>query len=153
MQKYGAVSVGSIYSIGLAGFGFDETEDGKLIVPKTPAEKGLKLRTREEAIAALVEKEKSFFLFNLWSSCTLRIQYALKFAKQFKINAVVMHLNRGCEGAGLGQMEVRQELIKAGIPVLTYEGNMGDPRDFDLDRTMSRICAFLEAQGLKKLED
>jgi hypothetical protein len=30
---------------------------------------------------------------------------------------------------------------------------MGDPRDFDLDRTMSRIRAFLEAQGLKKLTD
>jgi benzoyl-CoA reductase subunit B len=153
MEKYGAVSVGSIYSIGLAGFGFSEATDGKLVPPKTPAEKGLKLRTREDAIAALVEKEKGFFLFNMWSSCTLRIQYALRFARQFKINAVIMHLNRGCEGAGLGQMETREELIKAGIPVMTYEGNMGDPRDFDLDRTMSRIRAFLEAQGLKKLTD
>jgi benzoyl-CoA reductase subunit B len=153
MEKYGAVSVGSIYSIGLAGFGFGETADGKLIPPQTPAQKGLKMRTREDAIAALVEKEKNFFLFNMWSSCTLRIQYALKFARQLKINAVIMHLNRGCEGAGLGQMETRQELIKAGIPVLTYEGNMGDTRDFDLDRTMLRVRAFLESQGLKKLVD
>ncbi|MFC1905394.1 2-hydroxyacyl-CoA dehydratase subunit D [Chloroflexota bacterium] len=153
MEKYGAVSVGSIYSIGLAGFGFGEAADGKLIPPQTPAEKGLKLRTREEAIAALVEKEKNFFLFTTWSSCTLRIKYALKFARQFRINAVIMHLNRGCEGAGLGQMETREELIKAGIPVLTYEGNMGDTRDFDYDRTMSRVRAFLESQGLTKLEN
>jgi benzoyl-CoA reductase subunit B len=153
MEKYGAVSVGSIYSIGLAGFGFGETPDGRLIPPQTPAEKGMVLRTREDAIAALVEKEKNFFLFNLWSSCERRIYYALRFAKAFKINAVIMHLNRGCEGAGLGQMETRQELQKAGVPVLTYEGNMGDTRDFDFDRTMSRVKAFLESQGLKKLVD
>ena len=72
---------------------------------------------------------------------------------KFKINAVIMHLNRGCEGAGLGQMETREELIKAGIPVMTYEGNMGDTRDFDAERTMSRVRAFLEAQGLTKLTD
>lgn len=153
MQKYGAVSVGSIYSIGLAGFGFAEAEDGSLILPKTPAERGLNLQTREDAIAALVEKERRFFLFTLWSSCQLRIRYQLWFAKAFKVDAVVMHLNRGCEGAGLGQMETRLALLEAGIPVLTYEGNMGDTRDFDLDRTLSRVHAFLEAQGLKKLQD
>jgi len=153
MQKYGAVSVGSVYSVGLAGFGFDKAEDGTVILPKTPAEKGIKLRTREEAIDALVEKERNFFLFILWSSCQLRIEHTLRLAKLFKVDALIMHLNRGCEGAGLGQMETRQVLLEAGIPVLTYEGNMGDTRDFDYGRTVSRIQAFMEAQGLKRLEN
>ena len=48
-------------------------------------------------------------------------------------------------------MENRLALIEAGIPALTYEGNMGDSRDFDLPRTISRIDTFFESLGLKKL--
>jgi hypothetical protein len=34
---------------------------------------------------------------------------------------------------------------------LTFEGNMGDAREFDMPRTVSRIDTFLEGLGLKKL--
>jgi hypothetical protein len=33
---------------------------------------------------------------------------------------------------------------------MTYEGNMADPREFDLIRTREKIDSFLEGQGLKK---
>ena len=65
----------------------------------------------------------------------------------------MIHLNRGCEGLAVGQMEIRLALAEAGIPVMTYEGNVGDPREFDEGRTLARIDAFMESVGLKLLEE
>ena len=52
-----------------------------------------------------------------------------------------------------GQMENRLALLKAGYPVVTYEGNMADPREFDEVQALDRIEAFLQSLGLQKLED
>ncbi len=38
----------------------------------------------------------------------------------------------------------------AGIPVMTFEGNMGDEREFDLGRTQNRVDSFMETLGLKR---
>ena len=35
---------------------------------------------------------------------------------------------------------------------MTFEGNMGDEREFDEARTMTRIDAFMETLGVKKGE-
>jgi len=59
----------------------------------------------------------------------------------------------GCEGWAVGQLEVRRALVEAGFPVLAYEGNVADPREFDRPRTFARIDSFLEANKLKKLVD
>jgi benzoyl-CoA reductase subunit B len=32
---------------------------------------------------------------------------------------------------------------------MTFEGNMGDEREFDMARTMARIDAFMETLGVK----
>ena len=71
--------------------------------------------------------------------------------KQWKCDGVFMHLNRGCEGTAIGIMETKLALTKADIPVLSYEGNMGDTRDFDYGRTQARMETFLQNQGLEKL--
>jgi benzoyl-CoA reductase subunit B len=47
-------------------------------------------------------------------------------------------------------MENRMALADAGIPVLTYEGNMGDSREVDMVQTLERIDAFMESLGQKK---
>jgi len=44
----------------------------------------------------------------------------------------------------------RDELIEAGFPVMTFEGNMGDEREFDLGRTRTRIDTFMETLGRKR---
>jgi benzoyl-CoA reductase subunit B len=62
----------------------------------------------------------------------------------------MLHYNRGCEGLTLGIAENRLGLIEAGYPVMTFEGNMGDEREFDLNRTMARVDAFMETLDLKK---
>ena len=72
--------------------------------------------------------------------------------KNWNVQGVLMHLNRGCEGTAFGQMENRLALMKAGIPVVTYEGNMADKRDFDEAQTIDRIESFMEKLGLHKLE-
>jgi benzoyl-CoA reductase subunit B len=80
-----------------------------------------------------------------------RIKMVTRVAEQWKADAIISHLNKGCEGSAVGQLEGRLALLEKNIPVVTFEGNMGDPRDFDLGRTMARIDSFMEGLGLKKL--
>jgi len=42
-------------------------------------------------------------------------------------------------------------LIEAGFPVMTFEGNMGDEREFDEAQTVNRIDAFMESLDFKKI--
>nr|MDP2190086.1 2-hydroxyacyl-CoA dehydratase family protein [Rhodoferax sp.] len=64
---------------------------------------------------------------------------------------VMLHLNRGCEGTSMGIMENKLGLAKTGIPIMTYEGNMGDEREFDEVCSMGKVDAFMEQLGLSKL--
>ncbi len=36
---------------------------------------------------------------------------------------------------------------------MTFEGNMGDEREFDEAQTSSRIDSFMETLGLEQIED
>jgi benzoyl-CoA reductase subunit B len=62
----------------------------------------------------------------------------------------MLHYNRGCEGLSLGIAENRLGLLEAGFPVMTFEGNMGDEREFDLARTRTRVDTFMETLDFKK---
>ncbi len=53
-------------------------------------------------------------------------------------------------GLSLGIAENRLGLIKRGNKVMTYEGNMGDEREFDEVAAINRIDIFLESLGLQK---
>jgi benzoyl-CoA reductase subunit B len=75
----------------------------------------------------------------------------LQIARDWKVDGCMMHLNRGCEGLSVGIMENRQAMAKAGIPTMTYEGNMGDEREFDEVRTQGRVDAFMEQLGLRRM--
>jgi benzoyl-CoA reductase subunit B len=77
----------------------------------------------------------------------------IRIAREWKLDGVLLHFNRGCEGLSLGITENHLAIQKAGIPVMPFEGNMGDEREFDLPKTMVRIDAFMERLGMKKLED
>jgi benzoyl-CoA reductase subunit B len=48
-------------------------------------------------------------------------------------------------------MEINQELLKRGIPTMTFEGNHADPREYDEPRTFARIQSFMETMGLKQI--
>jgi benzoyl-CoA reductase subunit B len=77
----------------------------------------------------------------------------VRIAKEWKLNGIMLHYNRGCEGLSVGIAENRLALIDGGYPVMTFEGNMGDEREFDEAKTASRIDSFMETLGLDMIEE
>ena len=74
----------------------------------------------------------------------------LRIAKEWKLDGVMLHYNRGCEGLSLGIAENRLALIDSEIPVMVFEGNMGDESEFDEAATRNRIDSFMESLGIKR---
>jgi benzoyl-CoA reductase subunit B len=149
MEKYGAVSLGSLYTFGLIGM-WEYEPDGTLVPRTVPSEKP---QTREEALRTIVEwtiykPEWAHFYVP-----EVKTQMMASIVKQWKVDAVLLHYNRGCEGLSLHIAENRFGLVQEGIPVFPFEGNMGDERDFDFAGTLARLTAFFESMGLKKLRE
>ncbi len=152
MEKFGCVSIGSLYTFGLTGM-WELKEDGSWGPKTTPMERGVPMRNREEALRALVEWNLAKPEWQHFYDPGLKTDMMVRIAKQWKLNGVILHYNRGCEGLSLGIAENRLGIMKAGFPVMAFEGNMGDGREFDKARTMARIDSFMETLGMKKLVD
>ncbi|MFQ6015905.1 MAG: benzoyl-CoA reductase, bzd-type, subunit O [Anaerolineae bacterium] len=152
LEKFGAVSVGSLYVFGLIGI-WEVQEDGTWGPAKTPKQKGQEIRTRDEALRVLADWNLRKPEWQHFYDPQLKTEMMVRIAKEWSLDGVILHYNRGCEGLSLGIAENRLGLIEAGIPVATFEGNMGDAREFDEARTMARIDAFMESLGLEKLQD
>jgi benzoyl-CoA reductase subunit B len=146
-REYGVVSIGSLYSFGLQDE-WEIDERGNLVPVKIPEEK---MTNREEALRTYAEFKLKNLVICGWFSAHVKSEMMKKIIKQWKVDAALIHINKGCEATAIGQMENRLALAEEDIPVLTFEGNMGDPREFDMARTVSRIDAFLEGAGVKKL--
>lgn len=152
LEHYGAVVLGSAYSFNLAGH-FSDQEDGSLGPSKTPEERGWPLKTRDDAFRALARWYVEKPLHSDFICPGGKSDLMLRLVREWQADGVLMHLNRGCEGASLGQMENRLGLLQAGIPVATYEGNMADKRELDQRQILDRIESFMESLGLRQLGD
>jgi len=152
LEKFGCVSIGSLYTHGLIG-AWEVGEDGTWVPRRTPQQQGIELKTREEAMRWLVEWTLHRPEWQHFYSPALKSEMMIRIAREWKLDGVMLHYNRGCEGLSLGIAENRLALQKAGYPVMVFEGNMGDEREFDEGRTMSRIDSFMETLGLERLED
>lgn len=75
----------------------------------------------------------------------------LAIARGWKVDGVLLHLNRGCEGSLLGVPENRLALLDAGLPTIVFEGSMADSRDVDEASTKKRLDTFMDLLGVKKL--
>ena len=147
-EEFGAVSVGSLYSLGFGSWQLGE--DGAMIPAKTLEDQGIDLKSKngEEAVRTYVEQViRGFNGASVFQTSRIKGELMKQVYKQWKAQAVIIHLNRGCEGLSLGQMQDKLDLAKEGIPAFTYEGNMGDPRDFDLARVKDKIETFMENMG------
>ena len=151
LEKFGCVSIGSLYTFGLIGL-WEVKPDGTWGAKTTPQQKGIKIKTREQALRILAEWNLSKPEWQHFYSPALKSDMMIRIAKEWKLNGVMLHYNRGCEGLSLGIAENRLALQKAGFPVMTFEGNMGDEREFDETRTMARIDSFMETLDLKKTD-
>lgn len=152
VEKYGALFVGSQYLFGLGG-AMRESEDGTFVAAVPPEDRGIVLKTREDAVNALADWYVEHPLSQIMHFPVVRSDQLVRMMKQWHAQGMVIHLNRGCEGTAIGQMENRLALQKVGIPVMTYEGNLADKRELDPAQIMDRIDAFMESLGLKKIQE
>lgn len=149
-EGYGCVSVGSLYTFGLIGI-WEDKPDGSWGPRTTPAQKGIKITNRDQALRILADWNLSKPEWQHFYDPDLKTKMMLRIVKEWKLNGVMLHLNRGCEGLSCGIMENRLGIAKAGVPVMTFEGNMGDEREFDPGATRNRIDSFMETLDLKKV--
>jgi benzoyl-CoA reductase subunit B len=149
LEKYGAVSIGSLYTFGLIGM-WDVQEDGSWGPRKTPQELGVELKDRDQALRELASWELKKPEWQHFYSPEAKNEMMIRISKEWKLDGVMLHYNRGCEGLSLGIAENRLALLDAGFPVMIFEGNMGDEREFDEAQTITRIDAFMESLGFDK---
>ncbi|MFX0047027.1 MAG: benzoyl-CoA reductase, bzd-type, subunit O [Candidatus Hermodarchaeota archaeon] len=148
LEQYGCVSIGSLYTFGLIGL-WEEKEDGTW-GPKTIPE--IEITNRDEALRALADWNLSKPEWQHFYHPKLKSDMMIRIAREWKLDGVFLHFNRGCEGLSLGIAENRLAIQKEGIPTMPFEGNMGDEREFDLERTMKRVDAFMESLGIEKIK-
>lgn len=152
-ERYGGVSVGSTYTYGLTG-AWEDQPDGTIGPKKLPWERGIELRTRDDYIKYLVRwTMERLFYFQSMCQPDDKSKMMLRMAKEWKLDAVVFHLNRGCEGLAYGQKENKLYLSSHGIPTLAYEGNNADKREWDAKGVIRRIDTFMEGLGLKRIDE
>lgn len=153
LEEFGAISIGAHYSFCLSGGWAYDAEQETWFPAKPPREAGVELKTREEACdwyAEWILANHSLLRSLRWSGRG-KNKRMLDIVRKWKADGVIIHLNRGCEGTAVGQMELNRFLNDQNIPCMTYEGNLADPREFDLERTISKIDTFMETMDLKRL--
>jgi benzoyl-CoA reductase subunit B len=149
LETYGAVSIGSLYTFALEGI-WEVKEDGTWGGRTLPWDKGIEMNTREQALRLYADWNLSKPQWQHFYDPQIKTEMMLRIVKEWQVDGVMLHLNRGCEGLSLGIMENRLGIAKAGVPIMTYEGNMGDEREFDEVRTQARVDAFMEQLGLRR---
>ena len=150
-NKYGCVSVGSLYTFALIG-NWVWDEKGNFVPRPTPQSLGVEIKDRDQALRVLVEWELSKPEWQHFYHPKYKSDMMIQIAKDWSLDGVMLHYNRGCEGLSLGIAENRLAILEAGFPVMVFEGNMGDEREFDEARTVARIDSFMESLGVPKLE-
>lgn len=148
LETFGCACIGSFYSMGLV-FSWDIDENGILKKRATPKEMGIEIKDRDQCLMLLADYLLSDFWCQNMQEHTLKAYIMKQMYEQWHCDGIMIHYNRGCEGLSLGVAEQRLYLVEQGIPVMTYEGNMGDEREFDVAETEGRIDAFMETLGLK----
>jgi benzoyl-CoA reductase subunit B len=143
------VSIGSLYTFGLEGMWLYDKKSNDLKPRSMPTERP---GSREEACMMLADWHLWKPEYQHYYSPEYKTKMMDAIAKRWKCDGIILHYNRGCEGLSFGIAENRLGLLKRGHNVMTYEGNMGDEREFDLTATETRFDIFLEGLGLKRPE-
>ena len=149
LETYGAVSIGSLYTFALEGI-WEDKPDGSWGGRSLPWEKGIEMNTREQIARLYADWNLSKPQWQHFFDPRLKTEMMLRIVREWQVDGVMLHLNRGCEGLSMGIMENRGGIAKAGVPIMTFEGNMGDEREFDEVRTQARVDAFMEQLGLRR---
>ena len=149
LEEYGAVSIGSLYTFGLEGT-WETRADGSWAPRTTPMQKGVAITSRDQALRLYADWNLAKPLWQHFFDPSIKTDLMKTIVRDWGVDGVMIHMNRGCEGLSIGIMENRLGLAAAGIPVMTYEGNMGDEREFDESRALDRVDSFMETLNLKR---
>lgn len=144
--EYGAVFLGGE---AFNGGAWVKHEDGTWEAAQTLRERGIELRTREQALDALADLYLNYRPHMCYTID--RPQAELKRVQDYSADGVVVHLDHGCNGIQTGMMEVKRALQEQGVPVTTYEGSQCDPRDFSEAQVRDQLESFFESLGLSRL--
>jgi benzoyl-CoA reductase subunit B len=147
MEKKGVVSIGSLYTFGLEGIWRYDAERKMVFPRELPKEQP---RNSEEACRLLADWLLNRPLYQALYHPSFKTAMMSAIARQWKVDGIILHLNRGCEGTTIGIAENRLGLLKEGFKVMTYEGNMADEREFDLESAMIRLEVFLDMLSTTK---
>jgi benzoyl-CoA reductase subunit B len=152
-EKYGATNVPGPC---LAFSAWTTLDDGTWYVPQTPMERGIEIRTREDALGAEAELwlgggrlDNAHLIFDDMES-----KAHVKEMEQWHIDAMIMGMDHSIEAAcgGNGRLERKLALEEAGIPVLFYTTSNADPRFYDEAGVVEQAQAFFESLGMKEME-
>jgi len=149
LEELGCISIGSLYTFGLIGQ-WEIKEDGTWGARTIPDSIDALPTDREGILEAYIRYEINKPEWQHFYHPKLKSAMMLRICREWQLDGVMLHYNRGCEGLSLGIAENRLALQKAGYPVMVFEGNMGDEREFDEPRTLARIDAFMESLGLRR---
>ncbi len=149
LETFGAVSIGSLYTFALEGI-WETKPDGTWGGRTLPWNKGIEINDRQTALRLYADWNLSKPQWQHFYEPRIKTEKMLRIDQEWQVDGVMLHLNRGCEGLSLGIMENRMGIAKAGVPIMTYEGNMGDEREFDEVRTQARVDAFMEQLGQRR---
>ena len=151
MEGYGVNCCANAYTFCLHG-SWDVLPEGTLVALKTPQQKGIELKTREQALWVMAEFEMKNLLRGPDFGARYKSDLMLRTYEQWHCDAVMLHQIRGCEGA-VYDMEARRALAEAGIPLMQFQGSLADAADYDEVSVFDRIDAFLkDTMGLNKIE-
>ena len=150
LERWGVVSIGSLYTFGLEGMWLYDKENNDLRPRPLPEKKP---ETREEACTMLADWHLTKPEYQHYYSPEYKTMMMDAIARKWKVDAIALHYNRGCEGLSVGIAENRLGLLERGHKVLTYEGNMGDEREFDKEGVEKRFDIFMEGLDLTRSEE
>lgn len=147
-EEYGASFVWGQFFMAFGAW--KNTVDGHLIPATTLEERGIILRTREDALHALVDISLPVEGGYLDPERYEPDQY-FHMIQDWHIDGVMLHLARRCAVLTGGILSKGADLVKKGIPVGYYEASEADPQEFDERGIRYSFDVFMEILGLKKI--
>jgi benzoyl-CoA reductase subunit B len=149
LEEFGCVSIGSLYTFGLIGQ-WEHKADGTWGAKTIPASIDDLPQDRVGLLSEYIRYEINKPEWQHFYHPALKSAMMTTIAREWKLDGIMLHYNRGCEGLSVGIAENRLALQAQGFPVMTFEGNMGDEREFDAAGTKGRMDTFMETLGIKR---
>ena len=136
------------YNMGL--FNYFEQFGGVVVAETYSAAWSIRLDP-EKPLESLARK--SLMSFSMVSNVSLqnRIDMVLNTCRKYKIDGAIFHSNMSCKPISLGQMDVKNELMKQlDIPSVIFEADHMDVRNWSEGQVKNRLEAFMDMLDQRK---